>query len=496
MKNLINIIMKFKSILIIGILLGASSCDDYLKEEAYSFLAAENFYTNADNAEAAIIGVYNGLVERNKVYERWYWDFLHLLDDQSTIHRNPLFICIDDFNIGDDHAYLEELWGGIYNVINRANVCIERIPDVDMDEAERNSLIAEARCIRASMYFILVRLWGEVPLSLSLVNTEAKANTPKASIDEIYVSIVEDLEFAEDYLPQTRVSSEYGRVTKGAAKALFTDVLLTREEWAKAAAKAKEIIDSGNYSLLSNFQDIFSLDNEINSEIIYPIVVDGINYCNWFASFAHAGGTENANCANGAQVWQVDEQSDIWLNWSDNDPRKAYTVYEEYLKRDGTIGNVRETSRPYPAYGKWNAPDEKGVGYSPNNPIIYRYADILLMYAEALSQANNGPNQEAYNAFNMVRRRGYAQPVNEISEFDLQTGLDASSFRDSVIRERSYEFVIEGKRLFDLMRIGKFPQILKDMGKDVRPNARFLPIPAAEIEANNSLTIDDQNEGY
>ena len=261
MKILTNILKRLKSILIIGVLVGSFSCDEYLKEEAFSFLAAENFYTNADNAEAAIVGVYNGLVARDKVYERWYWDFIHLLDDQSTIHRNPLFICIDNFNISDDHSYLEQLWGGIYNVINRANVCIDRIPDVEMDEDEKNSLIGEARCIRASMYFVLVRLWGEVPLSLNLVNTEAKANGPKASIDEIYQSIVGDLEFAEKYLPATRVSSEYGRVTQGAAKALLTDAFLTREEWAKAAAKAKEIIDSGNYSLLSNFQDIFSLDN-------------------------------------------------------------------------------------------------------------------------------------------------------------------------------------------------------------------------------------------
>ena len=201
-------------------------------------------------------------------------------------------------------------------------------------------------------------------------------------------------------------------------------------------------------------------------------------------------------CFNGAQVWQVDEKSDMWLNWSDSDPRKQFTVSDKYLSRDGTYKSVYETSRPYPEYGKWNAPNETGVGYSPNNPIIYRYADVLLMYAEALSQSNNGPTQEAYNAFNMVRRRGYAKPINEISDFDLTAGLDASSFRDSVILERSYEFVIEGKRLFDLMRTGKFPQILKDMGKEVRPDARYLPIPIAEIDANSSLTIDDQNEGY
>ncbi len=495
MKNIIKEIRLLPLALIVSMLIGGTSCKNVLDEEVYSFISKENFYQNANDAEAAIYGIYNRLTNEN-VYGRWYFDLIHLTDDQVTIHRNPLFIQMDDFNYAADHAYIEDLWTGLYSVINTANVCIGRIPSIDMDEDTKNSYVAEARCIRASIYFTLVRLWGSVPLSLEEVGDEASANISMGTVDNIYDAIIEDLEYAEENLPATRESCDFGRVTKGAAKALLTDVLLTREEWSDAAAKAKEIIDMGQYSLLDNFEDIFSIDNEVNDEIIYSIVFDGVNQGNWMASFSHAGGTDNAMCYLGAQVWEVDTQSDMWLNWSNNDPRKQITVSDEYLSRDGTYKSVYNTSRPYPQFGKWNAPDETAHYLCPLNPIIYRYSDVLLMYAEALSQANNGPNDNAYEAINMVRRRGYGQPTGQVSAYDLQTGLSAIAFRDSVIKERSYEFVVEGKRLFDLMRTGLFPKILIDMGKEVNPTAILFPIPTAEIEANASLTSDDQNEGY
>jgi len=495
MKNIIKEIRLLPLALIVSMLIGGTSCKNVLDEEVYSFISKENFYQNANDAEAAIYGIYNRLTNEN-VYGRWYFDLIHLTDDQVTIHRNPLFIQMDDFNYAADHAYIEDLWTGLYSVINTANVCIGRIPSIDMDEDTKNSYVAEARCIRASIYFTLVRLWGSVPLSLEEVGDEESVNISKKTVDEIYQAIIEDLEYAEKNLPTTRESGDFGRVAKGAARALLTDVLLTREDWSGAAAEAKKIIDMGQYALLDNFEDIFSIDNEVNDEIIYSIVFDGVNQGNWMASFSHAGGTDNVMCYNGAQVWQVDTQSDMWLNWSNSDPRKQFTVYEEYLSRDGTYKSVYNTSRPYPCFGKWNAPDETYTGKCPLNPILYRYADVLLMYAEALSQANGGPDDNTYEAINMIRRRGYGQPISQVSAYDLQPGLSVTAFRDSVIKERSYEFVVEGKRLFDLMRTGQFPQILIDMGKDINTKASLFPIPSAEIEANSALTSENQNDGY
>ena len=486
---------SFYSILGIFIILMTSSCEDELVEQPFSFIAKENFYQNADDAQAAIIGIYSGLTTYD-LYGRYYYDILLLTDDQVTIHRNPLFIQMDDFNYTSDHPYINYLWRGSYSVVKYANVAINRIPEIEMDETIKTNLIAEARMIRALMYFNLVRLWGEVPFTTQEVQDELSANISKGSISEIYTAIIADLEYAEINLPPTRPSSEFGRVTKGGAKTLLTDVLLTMGNWDAAANKAKEIIDGGQYSLLANYKDVFGVNNETNNEIILSVVFDGTTVGNWMASFAHAGGNDNAMCFNGAQVWQVDESSDMWLNWDDNDPRKQFTLYENFTTKDGSIKSVYETSRPYPAFGKWNAPDETTTSGCPLNPILYRYADVLLMYAEALSQANSGPNAAAYDAVNKVRRRGYGQPINQVSEFDIPLGLDAQAFREVVLEERGNEFVVEGKRLFDLMRTNQFPQKVIDLGKNINPSAKLFPIPIAEIEANTSLSASDQNEGY
>ncbi len=498
MKSSKNIIKQFHVFIIVGMLIGNTGCEDALDEKIYSFIAKENFYKNAADAESAIFGIYNGLqigTSTGNVYDRWHWVLTGLGSDQMTIHRNATFLQMDNFNYATDNIFLAQYWEGIYAVINRANVAIARIPEIDMDVGLRNILVAEAKLMRASMYFNLVRLWGSVPFGLEEVSNEESANIPKASVDEIYAAIIRDLEEAEQILPLARESGEFARVTRGAAKSLLTDVLLTTENWSAAAAKAKEVIDLGQYFLLDNFEDIFNVNNETNSEIIYTIAYDRTNVLNFMASFYHAGGTDNANCFLGAQVVQVDEASDMWLNWSNSDPRKDYSINDTYLSRDGTIKSVYNTARPFPAVTKWNAPDEIGVRGCPLNIIVYRYADILLMYAEALSQAS-GPDQAAYDAFNMVRRRGYKQPIDLPSAFDLPPGLSAQEFRDSVIEERSHEFVAEGKRLFDLHRTGQFPQILIDLGKNVTPGATLFPIPQAEIDGNSSLTASDQNPGY
>lgn len=489
MKNYNKILILLFFLFILG------ACNNPLEEDIYSFISAENFYQNAQDADAAIEGIYSGLV-REAVYGRWFYDLVHLSDDQVTIHRNPLFLQMDDFNYTPDHPYIKELWAGMYSVIKYSNVAINRIPEIEMDENLKNSYVAEARFLRANMYFNLVRLWGSVPLIFEEVMDESSAIIAKGTESEIYDIIIKDLIFAEENLPSTRPSEAFGRVTSGAAKAMLTDVYLTEGKYTEAANKAEELINSENYTLLDNYVDIFSLDNEQNSEIIYSIVFDGVNAGNWMASFSHVGGTDNANCSNGAQVWQVEEDSEIWQSWDNQDLRRQYTVYDEYLSKDGTYKSVYNTSRPYPGFGKWNAPGETGVSSCPINPIIYRYADVLLMYAEAVALSNGGPNQNAYDAVNMVRRRGYGYPINEISNVDLPEGLSHTEFQEAVILERSHEFVVEGKRLFDLLRINVYPQILESLGKNINPNAKLFPIPFAEIDANAALSSIDQNSGY
>lgn len=491
MKKIFLII--FKSITVVTIAMFVlGSCEKNLQEEPYSFISKDNFYNNERDAESALLGVYASQTSEWLI-GHWYTILLNLLDDQCTINRGSAHTEVDQFNILPNNSIVNSIWPLIYKTINCANVAINRIPNIEMDEDLKTTYVAEARCIRASMYFLLVRLWGSVPFSLDETTDISSANIVKGSIDEIYSSIIDDLDFADANLPESRPANEFGRVTRWTAKAYLADVYLTLGDWSMAADKANEIIESGMFSLEQNFEDVFKLENEQSKEIIYSYVFDKVYMHNNIASYSHDGGNNNAMCFSGVKVWSVDIHSDMWLNWSNSDPRKALSVGDKYLAKDG---KYKPCTPNYPEFKKYNAPMETSTTQCPLNIIAYRYADILLMYAESSSQASGGPTLKSYEAFNMVRRRGYQKPIDQISVFDLTPGLNSSAFRDSVILERSHEFVSEMKRIFDLLRTNQYPQILKDMGKNINPAARYLPIPELEIDANSSLSSEDQNEGY
>ncbi|GAB3265751.1 RagB/SusD family nutrient uptake outer membrane protein [Larkinella harenae] len=486
-----------KTVLLTGLFCGSLliSCQETLQEEVFSFVSTDNFYKTPADAEAAVYAAYEPFLA-NAYFGYEYYNLCLLADDQVTIGRNPVFQAVDNFNLNADHAFVNNSWRQMYLCINRANTAIQRIPAIDMDASRRAALIGECYFIRAYNYFNLVRLFGGVPLTVGEIGTPGQTNTPKATKEQVYQQIINDLTEAEKSLPLSRTGAQVGRITKGAAQTLLAEVYLTLERWPEAASKAKEVIDSGQYALLPDFKRIFAADNERNQEIIFSIQFDGPIIGTSYAAYAHGGGADNPNTALGAQVWSVEEQSDMWKNWNAEDSRKAFTVYTEFVSRAGRLINLRNTARPFPAFGKYNSPNESAQNKCPINPIAHRYADVLLIYAEAASQAGGGPDQMAYQAVNQIRRRAYQLPINTVSRVDLLAGLSPAQFREAVIRERSLEFVIENKRLFDLMRTGQFPAILKTQGKTINERAKLFPIPQAEINANSALTAADQNEGY
>jgi hypothetical protein len=486
-----------KAILVSGLLLGGglSSCTDTLQEEVFSFISTENFYKTAADAEAAVLAAYQPFLA-NTYFGYEFYNLCLLADDQVTIGRNPVFQAVDNFNVTADHTFVTNSWRQMYLCINRANTGIMRIATIEMNEGLRSSYIAECYFIRAYNYFNLVRLFGGVPLTVSEIATPGQINTPKSTREQVYEQIIADLKEAEKSLPVSRSGAEVGRVTKGSAQTLLAEVYLTLENWTLAAGKAKEVMDSGQYSLLPDFKSVFSASNENNKEIIFSIQFDGPQIGTSFAAYSHGGGAENPNTALGAAVWSVEQASDIWKNWDAADNRKSFSVYSEFVGRSGKLINLFETERPLPAFGKYNAPSESSQSNCPINPIVHRYADVLLIYAEASAQAEGSPSAAAYEAVNQVRRRAYGKPVNAVSPIDLPAGLGTSAFREAIIRERGFEFVIENKRLFDLMRTGQFPSALKLQGKTINERAKLFPIPVAEISANSALSEADQNEGY
>jgi starch-binding outer membrane protein, SusD/RagB family len=488
---------KFKThilrfMILIALITGVNtSCKNALDEEVFSFVSTINYWKTEADADAGIIGVYESFLA-NEYYgsNNGFFNITEMASDFVNINRNETFLALDRWDLISNHPHVASAWNIIYQQIGRANNVISFVPNIPMNDTKKASVVAEAKFLRAFDYFNLVRLWGEVPMQLNVVESKETTSLPKSSVSEIYAQIEKDLKEAEAALPATRTGKEVGRVTSGAAKTLLAWVYLTEQKWAEAAAKAKEVM--GQYQLLPDFANVFKAENENNAEIIFSIQYDGKSRFNALASFSHAGGTQNPNCFNGVRVWSVDNKSDIWTKWDTQEYRRNFSVYQFFTGKNGTTVDVLPD---YPAFGKWNAPIETGLQQCYLNPIVLRYPDVLLIFAEAESQAKNGPTAEAYEAINKVRRRAYKLPVDQPSVTVDLKGLTKDAFRDAIIAERGFEFVMENKRIFDLFRTGTFKAKLKAIGKPATAGDLF-PIPQSELDANSVLNNEDQNPGY
>ncbi|SFC10963.1 Starch-binding associating with outer membrane [Flagellimonas taeanensis] len=474
--------------LVVGLVAG---CSD-LEEKPYSFISSENFYQTEEDALAALnaaYAVYPVLYEASTMFT-----VTELPADNVTIHRNATFIGLDDWTIPADHPFVTNFWNANYRLISAANIVLGRVPQIEMDQGTKNEILAEAHFIRAHAYFTLVRLFGSVPVHTEELQGQDGISKPKSPVDDIYGLIIDDLATASNGLPVSRDASQFGRATRGAALAMLSWVHLTTNEFEQARDYANDVMELGRYELLDDFVQVFDQNNETNNEIIFSVQYDGAIVGSNLASFCHAFGPSNPLCFSGVQVFQVDEQSPMWTERDFGVYRTANTVYDELVLEDGELHSVYDTSRPYPAFRKYIAIGETGQSNCPLNPIVLRYADILFMYAEADNELN-GPTTETLEMVNQIIRRAHNLPLNQASAFDIDPGISQTDFKQVIVEQRNLEFVMEGKRIYDLLRLNIFKSTLQDLGKPATAGDLF-PIPQAEINANDALTQEDQNPGY
>lgn len=468
-----------------------ASCHNQLQEEVFSFVAATNYWKTADDANAGILGAYESFLSTD-YYGRFYFELTELPADFTTINRNDTYQQLDRWDLLANHPFVLQCWNVMYQQISRANGVIKNVPNIKMDATRQKSIIAEARFIRAFDFFNIVRLWGAAPMPLDVVENVAGTARSRTSADSLYNQIESDLKAAEVDLPATRTGAEVGRVTAGAAKTLLAWVYLTQKKWALASAKAQEVMASNQYRLLPKFDDVFSVSNKNNAEIIFSIQFDGTTRGHALASYANAGGTNNPYCFQGVNVYSVDPKSDIWTKWDANEYRRNFTVYSSVRGKNGTMITIDSN---FPSFGKWRCPAEIGINNSFVNPTVLRYPDALLIFAEAEAQAKGGPTAAAYDAVNQVRRRAYNLPLNqEAPTVDLQN-LSLQAFTDAVIQERGYEFVMEAHRIYDLLRTGTFKSKIQSIGK-AAPRGNLFPIPQSELDANSKVGNNGQNPGW
>ncbi len=478
-------------VLVISIL---TSCNK-LVEDPNSIITASQFYKTQSDGITAVNAVYSTLNTDAANDFPIYGRNLNLLtgngsDDQiySPSNTNPDVRAMGTTTYVSTNDRIRKNWQQHYFGISRANVAIDNIPGIIMDTALQGRLIREAKFIRALLYFNTVRFWGDVPLILhdpsgTNVNALKVARTPK---EQVYQQIISDLTDATN-LPKSYSATDKGRVTSGAAHALLAKVYLTRREWGKSLAELNEVMNGGyGYALFPNYYDAFQKATKNGIEHVFSVQFESNlgarNSVQWLSS-------AQFNSFN-PSVYPGDGPSDstLYLMFDSVDTRRAVTFFTtQYNPATGQTVNFGAAR-----FNKWIdytiQPLTNQSSSGLNFPVI-RYADVLLMYAEALNEINGGPTEEAYDAINLVRQRAHIA--------DLTKGFSQAEFREAVFLERRKEFIQEGNRWFDLSRRGgtylydalkKFPAKTGAAVKDT-----LYPIPQIEIDLNPLLT---QNPGW
>tara|TARA_R110002020_G_scaffold1998_2_gene9181 strand:+ start:52663 stop:54072 length:1410 start_codon:yes stop_codon:yes gene_type:complete len=451
------------------------SCEGLLEENPESYIGSDQFFKTGEDALSAVYAIYSDLTAN---HSRNMYILNSYTTDEGTGEPGSTNE-LEDYVFDSTQGTVTEFWKDHYKVISNANVVIEGIVPIEMDETLKNNLLGEARFLRTLAYFRLVRFYGDVPLVLSPTKSIDNINVERAPVNSVYAQIVEDLDFAEaNLLPQER--TEIGRPSNGAATGLLAKVYLTMQNWEMAAQKSKQLIDSGSYGLMDDFSEVFTPDTQNNRENIFVLnFKSGMPGDQQFELKYYL--PRDLPGARGLSRYHP--TTEIYESYEANDSRKDWTFFTSYTYEG-------ETYTFAPHWHKFM--DYRTLGNTDDNDTdvpILRYADILLMYAEALNEMG-GPTSEAYAALNLVRRRAFKV---EDSTYDLEA-LTEEGFREAVWNERKLEFAGEWQRWFDLKRTDRLLSIKSAMlGRQVPERYQLLPIPQREMDANPNLK---QNPGY
>lgn len=547
-----NIKVKIGLLLIIAM---SISCEEYLVEEPPTFISANNYFKTAGDARTAVDGVYQ---QMNEVHNRFWPVVDAYTDDQVSRTAGGFHNAFGTHTVTPSDRMFEQFlvysrwWIGI----GRANNVLKFVPAIDMDETEKNIILGEARALRGLYYYQLVRAFGDQPLILDAIIVETDFQKPRISAEDIYDQvIIPDLQFAEENCAD---ALHDGHITKWTAKLLLSEVYLTRaghrrtsqgnfiqgdaSNWALARDKAKEVIDDSPHSLNTvgdgdtpaygmAWEDDAPFTNESILELSYvPILGQG----SWLSRESNGDAFGRGYWGANPNVRPLESEGnnstmremrfpgtppgvgvqlptpDLYDAFEDGDER-IWSIMTRYDVSPTETYLCQPTFRKFIDITYYLGGEGSNFQYTDSNLILYRYADALLIYAEAQNEADGAPNADAYKAVNDIRNRaGLA---------DLASGLSQSDFRNAIWQERRVEFNAEFKRKFDLIRTNRLVTETTNINLDWtaeqgsvtnyrncytpfyndRPawpdNEWLFPIPQSEMDLN----IENgwvQNEGY
>lgn len=533
--------MNRKLILLLVPVLLISCKQEFLERTPVVGATEANFYKTPEDALAATIACYNTLQQEVtniqgssglKPHFRWYFGDICSDDSDkggSGDGDDPQLYDFERFQGNSAGQMLLVEWQVAYRGIAYCNLALQKIPDIDMDAEVKDAYLGEARFIRAYWYFNLVTTFGGVPLvTTPLASTEYQQ--PRATADQIWDLIKEDLEFAIEFLPPRSAYSlnELGRATRGSAQGLMTKVNAYLGEWESCYAVSGDLINEGEYSL-DAYGNIFTELGENGPGSIWEIQYMNASGGNWgqqlegtFTNvFQRARGQFNGYGFNLPTQDLVDE-------FEVGDPRLSHSLFQVGdVMGDRGVFTLDATGFPHLYYPKKNfnnAAEEAPFGDpNPNghtNDRVIRLSDIMLFHAEAC--VNTGRTEEANNMVNAVRDRARGETwcpetpvgVAPCSSLPLygewvtpagggQPSQTPDVTVEDIWHERRVELALEGHRFFDLVRQGRAADVMQAHLDEHFPDAGYsfvagvnelFPIPSNEITLSGGLIT--QNPGY
>lgn len=457
-----------------------TSCgEDFLNLTPVSDASSSSFYTKSSDINQAVNGAYDAL-QSGSQYGRNFYLIMEVSSDNtsqtSTTDGGGIYADFDLFSVVSSNAILDQSWRSCYIGILRANAVIENIENVQMDENEKKNRMGEAKFIRALTYFNLVRIWGDVPLALKEFDNPFESfELGRESASKIYEQIIADLNDAINALPTHYVNSnDIGRATRIAAQTLLGKVYLTLKDYTQAASVLGQVIQFAESNpqqlgLMENFSDIFEVNNENGKESIFEIqyLKGGFGEGNSLINFFSPVGTSSYTNGQGSAMGENAPTKLLYSKYADGD-----------VRRDETIGTHNSTvyfpkkylTRDYPVES-----GDAGINFK-----VLRYADVLLMYAEALNEItyDNDASKPMWKYLNQVRERA------KVNKYTPEILRNQSAFRLAIENERQLELATENHRWFDLVRTGRVIEVMNAAGFQMKTHQSIFPIPVSQINTN------------
>ncbi|WP_220100625.1 RagB/SusD family nutrient uptake outer membrane protein [Chitinophaga oryzae] len=453
---------------------------------------AQEFWTSEGDATKAVNAMYANLHEWRQVgFAALAVEDLGSEETEKGSDPNDASFLsdFDYFRVTASDGQVADFWRGQYQEINFCNQVLDNVPNIKMDDALKNRYLAEAKFIRAYAYFRLVRAYGDVPLRLHVPKGPEEYNIPRAPKAEVWAAIEKDLTEAAAVLPPGYDAANAGRATKGAALALHAKVAMYQKKWQDVLTFTNQVAGLG-YSLFPDYHKLFRVANENSVESVFEIQCMTI-VGNKDASNSQYSQIQGVKSQPGGG-WGFNTPTQALVDaYEPGDPRKnstilfrgTKTIEGDSIKYAGV--NRRFNYKSYVPFTQWVPGYNEGAD---QNVRVIRYAEVLLMNAEAANELGN--SGQARTSLNAVRAR--ARGGNNGVLPDVTTA-DQAQLRQAIYHERQIELAMERDRFFDVIRQGRGAQVFGPMGFKAGKN-ELMPIPQTEIDlSDNKLT---QNPGY